>query len=941
MNSRQLHLLSAMRLPTSYPLQIDSQEAAAWLNGYTVLWHPAALWRSSQPPQPSNSYDHDMPSAGFIYSCPRGPQLFQPADWHQRLEAVGAYAFEATADRPETQTNFLEAIRQTATPQQLVEAPADVVQLFYGLGYGYLLVDTLFEASDHVRLLDGVVFWKNVKDAVEALVQGEDPRPFLRAAAEQLLQARQQIHPQRLVWVEFWRWESDNRAAPWPTAFLLRWPVCLLCSAAGLERLAEELPDRFAQLRAAFCPNLTSHVDIACGAYVEREDAFLPLESQLWNLRAARDAIARLLGVAPTVYARRHPAFHPLLPAWLQHMGYQHALMWPHPGATLPRLYSTAAHWPAPDGQAVDVFCREPLAVHDPLTFFNLVYHLYQAYTNDAAPTLALLHQDGAAASYLDWLTLAELAPVFGEAIPVHRYFTDVVAGDYIGPQAADEFLVDDLDERVTQQRRPDPVSGFAHLWRWRRRLDAAFALAAVHRSITPRSGLEDDKLLADLEDLERQIELTGPQRLPLMEEQPLEQLHRIQNQYLHKLAERLLARAPEYSGGGCLVFNPCNYTRRVALEFADFPAPVPVSEVVKASEYVDGQVRLVVEVPSFGYAWFPRGVPDTPSPKPRLTLAEGLTVRNEFFECDIDSNTGGIRSFRDLRRRLTRFGQQLVYSPGSRMIAHDISVTHCGAALGEITSSGELLDEHDRVLAVFRQRFRAWLGRPVLEIRISFEQIRHPPQGYPWHAYYGCRFGWRDERAVLFRGIYGRNEATSATRPCSGDYLEVRLGHERSFIYTGGLPFLQRHGERMVDVILIPEGEQERTFDLLLSTDRDFPMSTAQGWISPAPVIFTDRGPPRSGLSGWLLHVDMPNLLVTSLRPAPAGPGAERAVALRLQETAGYAGTVECRFACDPSRATRIDGLGQPLQPLTVSGDAFHADYSGDELFRVLIEWE
>ena len=63
-------------------------------------------------------------------------------------------------------------------------------------------------------------------------------------------------------------------------------------------------------------------------------------------------------------------------------------------------------------------------------------------------------------------------------------------------------------------------------------------------------------------------------------------------------------------------------------------------------------------------------------------------TWRNEVFECDIDSETGGIRSFRDMRTRQTRFGQQLAYNPGSKMVARDISITNNGTALGEITSS-------------------------------------------------------------------------------------------------------------------------------------------------------------------------------------------------------------------------------------------------------------
>jgi hypothetical protein len=259
---------------------------------------------------------------------------------------------------------------------------------------------------------------------------------------------------------------------------------------------------------------------------------------------------------------------------------------------------------------------------------------------------------------------------------------------------------------------------------------------------------------------------------------------------------------------------------------------------------------------------------------------------------------------------------------------------------MGEIVSTGDLIDERDEVLATFRQRVRAWLGRPVLELRIELD-VKHQPTGYPWHAFYGARFGWRDERAVLFRGVNGANTQTGYTRPVSPDYLEVRLGAERSFLFTGGLPFVQRHGNRMADVILVPEGEQGQTFDLLLATDRDVPMQTAAGWVSPAPVVETSKGAPHFGLSGWLAHIDMPSLIVTALQPTPAGEGANRAIAARFVETAGFGGAAEMRFARDPNRASLIDGTGKSLQPLAMTGDAVQIEYSAGETLRVLFEWE
>src|SRR4029453_19409357 len=112
MPDRQLHLLSAARMPTSYPLQLSADEVAAWLNGYAALWDPAALVGASQPPQASVSYDHDTPSPGFIYCTPRGPHLFQPDDWRTRVEVAQAIVFEATPDRAETLANLLTALKE-------------------------------------------------------------------------------------------------------------------------------------------------------------------------------------------------------------------------------------------------------------------------------------------------------------------------------------------------------------------------------------------------------------------------------------------------------------------------------------------------------------------------------------------------------------------------------------------------------------------------------------------------------------------------------------------------------------------------------------------------------------------------------------------------------------------------------------------------------------
>src|SRR5262249_27737569 len=153
--------------------------------------------------------------------------------------------------------------------------------------------------------------------------------------------------------------------------------------------------------------------------------------------------------------------------------------------------------------------------------------------------------------------------------------------------------------------------------------------------------------------------------------------------------------------------------------------------------------------------------------------------VRNEFFEAEIDPATGGLRGIRDHRTGLGRLAQRLVFNPvASVMRASQVKVTSPGPALGEIVAEGTIVGEQEQVLAKFRQRYRAWLGRPVLEMRIEITP-EQPAAGYPWHAYFAARFAWRDDRAMLLRSVNGTGYLTTHVRPQTPDYLELRAARQ------------------------------------------------------------------------------------------------------------------------------------------------------------------
>jgi hypothetical protein len=886
---------------------------------------------------------------------------------------------------------------------QLAQLPGECVAQFSGIGFGYMLLEALSEAMEHENLLESNDFWEDLQRALAAVLglptetpgaaaedvptdittgepaihsevshdgqdpdfetppPAEEPAPpepatapaktaeepwltLLQSAALRLLSAREMLYPVAIHLLDLVLLDDKNPGAAWPLTAAAGQPINVVAPAATLEKLAREHPEQLAELARLA---QAEQAEVCGGAYLEREDTLLPIESQLWNLRKGLLVTKQLLGTEVRVFARRRFGAHPQLPVWLNHLGINKCVLLSFDEGAVPTYNNPTMSWSTTDGKQLDCFVRKPLAVDSVDTFFNLGHFLFKTTREDHTATLAFLHTGAAALPwYADLVELSKFGAIAGTWTTLWRYFSEASTGEYVGSLAADDFHFDYLSERVPQQHTSDdaavppvaisryapsatPVSGFAQQVRWRRRLDTCWTLAALQRGLAGRN--DPPRVEQTLCGLEDELEKMGAEP-PAAE--TMTRLADVERQVANNLAERLVARAQQQQAG-YLLLNPCSFTRRVALEVDGRGLPIPVTDPVKACQVDGDKLRLVAEVPPLGFAWFPQaGPPGTPVPPMRIRLADERCVRNEFLEAEIDPATGGLRAIRDHKTMLNRLSQRLIFRPGSVMKVTQVKTTSTGPALGEIVTEGALLGAQQQVLAKFRQRFRAWLGRPILDLRIELYP-EQPPAGYPWHAYFGAQFAWRDERATLLRGQGGIGHITTHVRPQTPDYLEVRLLRQSTVILPGGLPFHQREGGRMVDVILVPPGETAQVFDIAIGLDREQPMQTALGLATPVTVVPTTKGPPHIGAKGWLFHLDASNLLLTSMHPG----GLERAeegqepqeltdtVTARLVECSGFSTAAELRCVRNPHRVAMLDARGQCLMESSVSGDGalFH----------------
>lgn len=988
--AHDLILLSPYRFPGQTALVLASEDMAAWLNAHSVLWHPALLWGATGPPRVESQYDHEQPKAGHVYAVPESPPLYLPDDWHERVKAAGAITFRAGVDRGATLENLATALRSAGekAPGWLggLDLPSEQVAPYFGLGFGHLLQASLAEAMEHENLLDTAGFWDDVQSAVaasagftytpavsepvqdeaghfppydeESNLEGEpdgvavsqdlwgapplETRSRLETAATKLLSAREVLYPVAIHLLDLFLLDPESIMQPWPDSFSLGIPCNLLASARTLEALSEAAPERLRELRDRISQE---RAEVCGGGYLEREDPLLPLDSQLWNLERGLSVSRDLLGADVKVFARKRFGFHPQMPLLLTTNGIQKALLLTFDeSSAVPQYTTCVVSWPSPDGKQVDSFVRAPFPADKPETFFNLGHYWFKTTREDHAATLALVHppltKGGATTTpwFRDLMELARLAPVLGAWKTFSQYFQDVTPGEFPSALALDDFHFDFLSERINS-RSPAPISAFAQHARTRRRLDACWTYAALQRSI---AGADDTlQVDVDLLALEDAFEKAAPS-------DAAPGLVELEGRISKTLADRLQMRAVA-DQPGTMLLNPCAYARRLALELEGATRPLAVAGIVKACQLDGSILRAVVEVPALGFAWLPReGPPGTPAMTARMRLGDPqtLTIRNEFFEVEADAVTGGLRAIRDHKTRVNRLGQRLVWSPGCRMIANTVKVTSTGPALGEIVSEGVLVGDQEQVLATFRQRFRAWLARPLLEMRIEIHP-QQQPAGAPWHAYFGSRFAWRDERATMLRGLCGAGHLTVHTRPQTPDYIELRQGRQNTLLFPGGLPFHQRHEGRMLDIILISEGERATAFDLGIALDREAPMLTAQGFVSPVAIVPTTKGPPHVGASGWLFHIDAPNLLLTRMIPgvmeAP-GAGANKeprhAVTARILECGGHSGHAEFRCVKDPKRAVVLDGRGQFLLEAHPNGDTVMLEATPNDLVHVQVEF-
>ena len=190
--------------------------------------------------------------------------------------------------------------------------------------------------------------------------------------------------------------------------------------------------------------------------------------------------------------------------------------------------------------------------------------------------------------------------------------------------------------------------------------------------------------------------------------------------------------------------------------------------------------------------------------------------------------------------------------------------------------------------------------------------------------------------------------------------------------VVAPGLPFYRKTGDRMIDAILVPEGELRRTFSMSICVDQPYPMQEALDRLVPPLIRQQVPGPPAHGNQGWFLHLDSRNVQITRVLGLAELPGWSEdgsqdglddqeiaaegldgdhydhptlpdafGFAVRLQETEGRHRSTTLRCWRTPTMARQRDFQGRTLAELPIEGDGVRIDLTAHEIADIELRFE
>ncbi len=918
-----------------FPVHYEADEAEAVLSAWSALWHPRLIASAAAMPTWQRVDCPPETLAGRLVVVPEMCDRELPAGYISRAEEEGAAVIRKLRHRGEIVAAALAALDErddsdNPTASSSTDDPStdDLAADFLAVGFLYLQVELLTRRMRYMSNIDQANFNQQIVAGATAYVGNdqEETRRRLQNCFDVLAEAREHFYPVDAYLIDVVLTASTTLGQSLRREVAGPVPVSLLLAGDDLAALADSHGDTLADIRTAWTEK---RIGVIGGSYGAADPPLADPETVLTDFRRGLNLYEQHLGHQPAVWGSRRFAIAPWLPQLLSKTGFAGAWHVSLDEGRFPQSEQAKSRWEGLDGTAIDALNRLPLDAARADSFLGLSVKMGESMDHHHVACVVLAHWPGQVACWHEDLRRAHrYAPVLGKFVTIEDFFGESSSPSVFVRFEADEYRSPLLTHDVLRER-PDPISRHVrdHQAAAARAAHDALHTIAVALGSQPNSDAQSpDALIAAIND-----------RIP-----------------------RVVA------GGspGILVFNPLSFKRRLGVNMPSGMATPHVDGPVLAAG-VDGSVcRAVVEVPPLGFAWIGGGDSQTAPPatrgrvKPPAPMADATgLLQNGYIEAHVNPVTGALQSFRGVNHRKNLISQQLALrTPGparasgdpwrdpdeaavySVMAADRVTVKSAGPVLGETVAAGRLLDRQGKRLAGYRQTFRLWRSRPVLEIDIELD-IDEPPRADPWNSYYGSRFAWADETANLFRTVGGLRQPTELSRIEAPHYIDLDLPQGMVTIFTLGLPYHRVSGPRMLDTLLVTRGETARRYRIALGLGIKQPMAAALDLLAPPALLAEPTTAPAVGATSWFFHIDAKNVVATHWSPI-VEDGKPVGFRTRLLETLGRPAKVRISALHPIATAQEVDFLGKTVYDLTTEDGNAIAELSAGQWLALEARW-
>lgn len=914
MNFEQLLVVLPCHSLEDFPTHETGQSAANLLASWTAIWHPDLIALTGRAPGwvSQDFVDRDLANTLIIV-----PEICAnlSTDFDEAANNKSAKFVDGQPTRAEIYRHAcFDGLINRSSNQELTDD-------FFAIGYSYLQIQimtrqlrystTLNSEEFDQRLLAAVHSWKNESS--------DSARSKLASCFDLLLEEKNNFYPTEpslidLVLVP----PSGKLKKQLQTSHKTNF--CL--AGQSISNIRNHSPENFEQLESGI---KDKKIDFAVSQEFELPTQLVSIESIMNQIRQAQQLAEINLGAASQTYCGYHSGLNPQLPNVLDQLGFESAVHAAFSGGTISNTSSPTINWQGLEGTTIPALSTPPIDANSSDGFLKLGLTIGEMLDGYHHCQLLFAHWPGRVCeSFGDLVRTMKYGSVFGKFVTFSEYNSCIYDSGFSDTFEAEDYKSPFLDS-AWQQKEVDPISRWIDYWRSYYDLRSLANFQVMSKLAKLESGKpvkkeEFDAIRSELESIvcqKKSMQMVRSKIDELVSESHLIPQYNleVQNQSFEGVVINPTGRPK--------VWRSRNASDSKAIIVNSFGVLTPATQLGLIERNAPS---LIVDSPH-----------DIPP-----------SLRNDFFEIQFDQNTGGIKSVNRHEKRGNLFSQQLAFrlsqsvfehgyprqrSRYTQMSANEWHHSETEKSVASVTSKGMLFDD-ENPYAEYEQTVS--IGRHDRKIHFDVKvDLLSDLTGPPWRNYLANRIAWVSEDAELYRSENEVSDRVYQEKFTAPQFVEIRDEDASLAFLGGGISFHRRSHRRMIDNLLIIEGEQQRRFRFAVSVDAPTAIGAAIDYLTPSYFLPMEQ---ESNQSGWLFHLNCKNVILTSMEPVISQDGQLAGIKLRLQESEGRPGELTIRCPFKIGTAVRIKLSDEEICELQHDQDSVQCNFLAYQYFQIEI---